>query len=62
MIASGSAASGVACGFGWAGYRVTSREQLTDAVARAVTVGGPALIDVAVDPETYHEQIMALRG
>ncbi len=52
----------MARGFGWTGYRVSSREQLADAVSRAIAADGPALIDVEIDAETYHEQIMALRG
>jgi len=52
----------VAGGFGWTAYRVATREQLNDAVARALAADGPALIDVEIDAETYHEQILALRG
>ena len=52
----------VARGFGWTGYRVANNEQLAGAVSQAVAADGPALIDVEVDAETYHGQIMALRG
>jgi acetolactate synthase-1/2/3 large subunit len=52
----------VARGFGWTGYRVADSQQLADAVARAVAAEGPVLIDAEIDAETYHAQIMALRG
>ena len=52
----------VAEGFGWAGYRVTEGEALVATIREAVAAGGPALIDVTIDPHEYHAQIAALRG
>jgi acetolactate synthase-1/2/3 large subunit len=54
--------SRIADGFGWAAYRVANQAQLADAVSRAFAADGPALIDVEIDADAYHEQIMALRG
>ncbi|HWL46547.1 MAG TPA: thiamine pyrophosphate-dependent enzyme, partial [Sphingomonadaceae bacterium] len=52
----------VARGFGWSGYRVTETRDLRATIGRAIEAGGPALIDVVVDPHEYQDQIVSLRG
>lgn len=52
----------IAAGFGWHSRRVTREEELAEAFADALASGGPALIDVAVDPESYEAIIAAIRG
>lgn len=52
----------VARGFGWRGYRVSTREELAEAFAQAATRREATLIDVEIDPDGYHAQIRALRG
>lgn len=52
----------VAEGFGCLGLRVERPEDLAPAMARAFAHGGPALIDVVVNPHAYAAQLAALRG
>lgn len=52
----------VAAGFGWHSRRVTEEADLAAAFAEALACGRPALIDVAINPETYDAQILAIRG
>jgi acetolactate synthase-1/2/3 large subunit len=52
----------VAEGFGCPAYRVETQEQLAPALAAALALDGPALVDIVVNPEPYHEQIISLRG
>jgi acetolactate synthase-1/2/3 large subunit len=52
----------IAEGFGCPAYRVETPEQLAPALATAFAQDGPTLVDVVVDPQTYHEQIISLRG
>jgi acetolactate synthase-1/2/3 large subunit len=59
---SGTDFAEVARGFGWDACRVTQAADLQPAIAEALACGGPALVDVVVDPHQYHEMILALRG
>lgn len=52
----------VARGYGCAGYRVESLEDLKPAFIAALAEDGPAVVDVVVDPSPYHKQIISLRG
>jgi len=52
----------VARGFGCASFRVEDAKELPSAIADALRVDGPSLVDVVVDPAAYHAQIRALRG
>ena len=52
----------VARGFGCAAYRVDKAAELDAALRQAFATKGPCLLDVVVDPTTYHQQIRALRG
>jgi acetolactate synthase-1/2/3 large subunit len=52
----------VAEGFGCKGFRVESPAQLGSTLERAMSVAGPSVVDVIVDPGTYQRQIRALRG
>ena len=52
----------IAEGFGCAAYRVETPDQLAPALAAALAQDGPALVDIVVDPQPYHEQIISLRG
>lgn len=52
----------VARGFGCLGLRVQGAEELLPAFRRAMEASGPALLDVAVDPESYHTSVRRLRG
>jgi acetolactate synthase-1/2/3 large subunit len=52
----------VARGYGCAGFRVESLEELKPALLAALAEDGPAVVDVVVDPSPYHEQIISLRG
>jgi acetolactate synthase-1/2/3 large subunit len=52
----------VAQGFGCAGFRVTEPARLAATLEKAMACDGPALVDVIVDPATYHAQIRSLRG
>ena len=52
----------VARGYGCAGFRVESPEELRPALLAALAEDGPAVVDVVVDPSPYHEQIISLRG
>jgi acetolactate synthase I/II/III large subunit len=52
----------VAEGFGCLGLRVSSAEALPGALGQAFAAGRPALLDVAVDREAYHDLLPALRG
>ena len=49
-------------GLGGRGYRAESVAEYQNALIDALSVDGPALIDVAVDPSGYAEQMKALRG
>jgi acetolactate synthase-1/2/3 large subunit len=52
----------VAKGYGCAGFRVETRDELIPAFAAALAEDRPAVVDVVVDPSAYHQQIIALRG
>ncbi|GAY24570.1 thiamine pyrophosphate-binding protein [Sphingobium fuliginis] len=52
----------VAAGFGWHARRVDEEGGLAGAFADALASGRPALIDVTIDPATYDDQILAIRG
>ncbi len=52
----------VMVGLGGHGYRVKSVEEYGQALADALQVAGPALIDVSIDPSGYPDQLKALRG
>ena len=52
----------VARGYGCAGFRVESPEELKPALLAALAEDGPAVVDIVVDPSPYHEQIISLRG
>ena len=52
----------VADGFGCRGYRVERGEELVAVLADALRRGGPSLVDVVVDPGSYHQHVAALRG
>jgi len=52
----------VAEGFGCAGFRVERPQDLRGAIAAALAVDGPAVVDAVVDPHPYYEQIISLRG
>ena len=49
-------------GFGWGARRVSSSACLASAFTEAADSTRPFLIDVAIDPEEYDAQILALRG
>lgn len=49
-------------GLGGRGYRAATQAQYREALSEALRGGGPALIDVAVDPGGYADQLQALRG
>ncbi|BBK39116.1 acetolactate synthase [Allostella sp. ATCC 35155] len=52
----------VARGMGVPGYRATDPAQYRDALEAALRSGGPAVIDAAVEPDGYLDQMLALRG
>lgn len=52
----------VAEGFGLKTWRARSEAEYREAIAAALAVDGPALVDVHIDPTGYLEQIRALRG
>jgi len=52
----------VAQGYGCAGFRVSEVAELGPTLQRAFDHGGPALVDVIVDPLTYPAQLLSLRG
>ena len=52
----------VAKGYGCAGFRVESLEELKPALLAALAEDRPAVVDVVVDPSPYHGQIISLRG
>ena len=52
----------VARGYGCAGFRVESPDELKPALLAALAEDGPAVVDIVVDPSPYHEQIISLRG
>jgi acetolactate synthase-1/2/3 large subunit len=52
----------VAAGFGWHSRHVRREEDLRGAFAEALASGRPSLIDVEVNPESYEEIILAIRG
>jgi len=52
----------VMTGLGGRGYGVNDIAQYTAALEEALRGSGPALIDVAIDPTGYPEQLKALRG
>ncbi|AEG51646.1 Acetolactate synthase [Sphingobium chlorophenolicum L-1] len=52
----------VAAGFGWHACRVEEESGLAGAFAEALASGRPALIDVAINPASYEDQILAIRG
>ncbi len=49
-------------GLGCAGFKVGPDEDLEPVLQKALSVEGPSLIDVAVDPSGYRDQLAALRG
>jgi len=49
-------------GMGGLGIAVRTVHEYATALDRALTVDGPALIDVRVDPDGYPRQLRALRG
>jgi len=52
----------VARGFGCLGLSVRSTDDLLPAFRQAMEAGGPALLDVSIDPESYHVSVRRLRG
>jgi acetolactate synthase-1/2/3 large subunit len=52
----------VARGFGCAGWRVETLDQLRPAIAAAIGERRPAVVDVVVNPAAYHAEIISLRG
>ena len=54
--------AGVAQGYGARGWRVERADELAEAFRQAYGHDGPAVVDVVVNPEAYHDQIRALRG
>lgn len=52
----------IAHGFGCPAQRVETQDQLAPALAAALSGDGPALVDVVVDPQPYHEHIISVRG
>jgi acetolactate synthase-1/2/3 large subunit len=52
----------VAEGMGVRGYRAADPDQYRDALDQAFRGAGPALIDAAVSPDGYLDQMLALRG
>lgn len=52
----------IAAGYGCDHHRVERPEDLDMAFAAAFAADRPALIDVVIDPEPYHAQLLALRG
>lgn len=52
----------VAEGFGLKAWRARTEAEYREAIAAALAVDGPALVDVHIDPTGYLEQIRALRG
>lgn len=52
----------VAHGFGCAGIRVETADELAPAMREAFGAGRPVLMDVAIDREAYHSVLRALRG
>ena len=49
-------------GFGCDAWRVSSADDLIEALNNAARTSGPGLIDVQLDPDGYTEQMRALRG
>ncbi len=52
----------IARGFGWDAHSVAVQAELAPAFAAALASGRPTLIDVAVNPDQYDAQILAIRG
>jgi acetolactate synthase-1/2/3 large subunit len=52
----------VAEGFGCASFRVERLEELEAALRLAAACDGPAVVDVVVDPVSYYDEVIALRG
>lgn len=52
----------IAEGAGCRAWRAADKATLDEALAQAFACGGPALIDVAVDPTEYRAQFEAIRG
>jgi acetolactate synthase-1/2/3 large subunit len=52
----------VAEGFGLRAWRARTEAEYREAIAAALAVDGPTLVDVHIDPTGYLEQIRALRG
>jgi acetolactate synthase I/II/III large subunit len=52
----------VAKGFGCAGYRATTPQELETALAAAFKSGGVSLVDATINPASYYQQLRALRG
>ena len=52
----------VARGFGCAALRVEDPAALDAALREAYAMPGPCVVDVVVDPKTYHAQLRSLRG
>ncbi len=52
----------IAEGAGCRAWRAADKAALDEALAQAFACGGPALIDVAVDPTEYRTQFEAIRG
>ena len=49
-------------GFGCTAWRASTAAELEAALAAAVKITGPCLIDIVLDPDGYLEQMRALRG
>jgi acetolactate synthase-1/2/3 large subunit len=54
--------SQVARGFGLRAWRASTPDEYARALAEALDADGPTLIDAAIDPSGYLEQVKALRG
>ena len=52
----------IAEGFGVAGFTAENESQLVNAIAEAVRVDGPSLIDVKIDRSSYGRTLTAIRG
>lgn len=54
--------AGIAQALGCRAWQVGATDDLASVLAAALGVGGPALIDVTIDPAGYPDQLVALRG
>ena len=52
----------IAKGFGCKAWTVGPDDQLEPALRKALAVKGPSVVDVAIDPSGYRDQLAALRG